>query len=284
MAELYAVEVPKAPVHEKRFATFFGNQYSSFRDIHFVELSKVIMRDRAGNLTSRKGLSLCRRIVDDLQRAVKDGWSQKFLASARVVKYLEATNSFEVVYSGPEGPKAAEDLTNIPKVAQAADGRWHVVPTTGFTRGQREWNYKHAFMDSRGEPRSIHLTYPTLPGLIQLMFDSTFPIHQEMVAQFPLAAAADIPQPPTPVVEHVPTVAELAAVKPFPVDEYNRMPSEEYKKRHILEPLFREAIRKMFDVENVAKAEFARKEAAEAEQKSLNEMRKKLEGDAAHGW
>jgi hypothetical protein len=123
-----------------------------------------------------------------------------------------------------------------------------------------------------------------LPGLIQLMFDSTFPIHQEMVAQFPLADPADIPPPPAPVVEFVPTERELAAVKPFPVDEYNKMPAEEYKRRHILDPLFREAIKKMWDVENAAKATFARKEAAEAEQKSLNEMRKKLEGDAAHGW
>jgi hypothetical protein len=283
MAELYVTEFPAAPDQERRFGTF-GNPYSGFQSIHFVPLNKVIFRDGNGNLTCAKPLSSCRRMVDDCRKAVADGWSQKWLASARILKYLSDTNSFEVVYSGPEGVKPAEDLSDIPKIAQAADSRWHVVPTTGFTRGQREWNYKHAFMDSRGEPRSIHLSYPTLRGLIQLMFDSTFPIHQEMVGQFPLADPSEIPPPPAPVVEHVPTERELAAVKPFPVDEYNKMPAEEYKKRHILDPLFREAIKKMWDIENRAKAEFARKEAAEAEQKSLNEMRKKLEGNANVGW
>ena len=277
MSELYCVEVPEAPERELRFATFHGNQYSGFQSISFVPLNKVIYKGRrTGVLECAKGLSWCQRMVDDLRQAVCEGWSQKWLASARVVKYLSATNSFEVVYSGPDSQQVSIE-PEVPKAMLAFDGTWRYVPTTGFSKGAREWGFSLAHVDSRTNvPYADRINGATKLETITKVFESQVPWIQDYVLTLPLANPADIPPPPEPSVEYVPTQAELDAVQPLSQAEWAAMPAEEHKRRYVFDPLYREAYRKMLSIEKQQQAKAAEKKAKENEEAEIQKLKKQF--------
>lgn len=208
----YLVELPEAPASDRihRYATFLGSAYRGFQDITFVELAKATKLDKAtGKWVAFKDYSVCKRIVDDLRQAVKEGWSQTWLASARVCSYDSDSKTLIQVYP------AAEEVTvdrdgNVPKVAEAADGTWRVVPTIGWSKGPRDWSLGYAFIDSTNTPRAGSIAAPTKLGVIQKLFDSTFALFVEYTKTLPLADPADVPETTKPVA-HAPTVKEVAA-------------------------------------------------------------------------
>jgi hypothetical protein len=280
MSELFAVECPEAPIRENRFATF-GNEYSGFQSIHFVPLSKVIYRDRRTNaLVCAKGLSLCQRMTDDLHQAVRDGWSQKWLSSARVVKYISATQSFETVYTGKEQEHVRVE-PEVPKAFLCQDGTWRVPPETGFSRGTRESSLSIAHVDrTTNQAYADRIVGQNKLRILQKLFDSPLPWVIDLTKTYPLANPQDIPAPPQPVVEYVPTQAEIDAAPAMTHEEFDKLPAAVINEQFILDPIFRARIRKM-------EAEDARKLVIfnqQQEQKDFKEaaaaLRKKKAADA----
>jgi hypothetical protein len=270
MSELYAVEVPGIPNkndYETRFATFPGNEYSGIGSLKMVKLGKVIYRDKRGVLVCAKSFDLNCRIVDDLHEAVKNGHPQQFLATARVVKYISATNSFEVAYSGRVEKRAAIE-PEIPKAFLAHDGTWRKPPSFGFSKGAREWGLGVAHVD-----RGSNVAYAdrfngtTKLETLQKLFESPVPWVQDYVLTLPFADPQDIPVPPEPAVEYVPTQAEIDAAPALSHEEFDKLPAAVINEQFVLDPIFRARVRKM-------EAEDARKLVIFNQQKEEEDFRK----------
>jgi hypothetical protein len=273
MAELYVTEFPAAPDTERRFGTF-GNPYSGFQSIHFVPLNKVIFRDGNGRLTCAKSLSWCRRMTDDCRAAVAQGWSQKWLGSARVLKYLSASNSFELVYDAVAEVTAAID--NPSGVQKAWDGTFRKIPLHLCEKTFRGWRLKFAIIDSGGVPRADYISGATKAEIVEKLRDSTYQLSKDIMSSFPLAHPSEIPDPVAPVTEYVPTEAELAAVQPLNYTEWTLIPSSEHKRRYAFDPLYREAFKKMLVVQAAAEEKFAQQQAKEKETEELEKLKKQF--------
>jgi hypothetical protein len=161
MAELFAVEVTRAPIQAERFATYYGVAYSGLSDIKLVALNKVISVDRLGQWSCRHGLDACKRLTDDMHAAVKAGSPQKWLASARVVRYILRTKTFELVYTGVQEETAVEDNPSLVRLAY--DGTYRKIPNL-FEKTPRGWKFPYSIIaDSNGTPRADWIQAPTKP-------------------------------------------------------------------------------------------------------------------------
>lgn len=271
MSEIYVTEVPEAPQRENRFLTFFGSEYSGIKSLQFVPMSRVI-RTVNGVLQGDKQRSVNHKIVDDIQQAIKDGYPDKWLGSARVLRYLPANKKFEVVYVGKE-QEVKQVEPEVPKCFLAFDGTWRKTPTTGFTKGAREWAYVFACVDSTNVGRTDRFNGKTRLDCVQQLFESPIPWIQGYVRSLPFADPSEIPAPPAPVVERVYTEAELAGVPPLDPTVFQRMPSPEFKRKYAFDELFRVAYDKMIEVEEAQKAKDAERNTKVAKEAELKKMR-----------
>jgi|HubBroStandDraft_6_1064221.scaffolds.fasta_scaffold46594_4 hypothetical protein len=280
MAELlYAVEVVDAPQREIRFATVReGGYYGGIGDIIFVTSTKAF----------KKPQSTCRQIVDDLRAAATSGTSHAYLGSARVVCYHTDTKRWETVYTGKEAFKPRAQKA-APKNAQDSKGFWRVVPTTGFHQGPRETVFRAGFTGSDGYPKAIEIAGQTEYEIVEKMFNSLYVIHQEFVKTLPFSspedvaiAESEIAAANAPKVQRQYSAAELAAVPALDYNEWRMMHTEVYKKRYVMEPLFKAAADKMFANLDAIEKENQRKQIAEAEKKQLDAMRKQYEAEGGN--
>jgi hypothetical protein len=266
-SDLFAVEVPQAPVQSERYCIVPSGQLGGYSDIKFVPLAKAIYRTGKNSPTvSRHSFSFCESIVECLHNLVKAGSPQKWLQSARIVQYLPAINEFRPVEQKQE--KAALVEPEIPKAFLAADGTYRRPPTVGFSKGPREWALAIAHVD-----RNTSVAYAdrfngaTKLGTIQRLFDPLMPAWvQDYIKTLPLADPQDIPVAPEPIVEYVPTQAELAAAPAMTHEEFDKLPASFLNEQFILDPIFRARVRKM-------EAEDARKLAAFKEQEEEQQFR-----------
>jgi len=274
----FYVEVPEAPQRDLRFVSTFSEG-----NIKWGTLSAVCRQVSKGVWEgSRPTRDFCVTVVDQLRAAAASGRAPKYLASAVVVEFR--TPNRKIVYPiVQEKEKSAENLGEVPKVAQDSAGVWRVVPTEGFTQGPRGWIFKDGFRDKSGEPRIISVAHATKRGVIELMFDSMFPIYADYVSRLPLAAATDIPQPPAPVVERTYSKAELAAVPAFPREEYDKLPAKIAQERYLLDPLFKAGVDRMWEHEERVREAFARKEQNDAHKRAADDLRRKNEA-IANAW
>lgn len=274
---LYAVEVPEAPQREIRFATFQdGGKYGGIEDINWVTSTKAF----------KKPESVCRQIVDDLRAAAESGRSHKYLGSARVVAYHTDTKRWETIYAGKE-PEKARAQKAAPKNAQDWLGYWRVVPVTGFQQGPREAVFRAGFTGSDGYPKAIEITGQTYYEIVEKMFNSIYAVHRDYVKTLPFSspddvelAEAEIAAAKAPKVERQYSAAELAAVPALDYNQWRMMPTDVYKRRYVLEPLFKVSADKMFANLDAAEKERQKKLAEDAEKKALDDMRKRYEEEA----
>ena len=275
MSELYCVEVRQAPDKENRFAICFSSVFSNLSDIQFVKLGKAIIGSRSQGFRARHNLDFCKHIVDSLHQAVKGGSPQKWLASARVSRFVPTTSQLESVYTGVEQVAAIVD--NSPSLIRLAfDGTYRKIPDV-FQRMPRGWKYPFSILaDSNGIPRADWFQAPTKKEIVDQIFDPNYQLARDVVVSYPLADPSEIPEPPAPVAEFVPTQAELNAVEPLNYSEWQRLPSEEHKRRYVFDPLYRAAFEKMLTVQAVAEQKFAEKQAKEKEAEDIEKLKKQI--------
>jgi hypothetical protein len=103
--------------------------------------------------------------------------------------------------------------------------------------------------------------------ILQKLFDSPLPWVIDLIKTYPLANPQDVPAPPKPIVEYVPSQAEIDAAPPLSHAEFDKLPAAVINEQFILDPIFRARVRKM-------EAEDARKLAIFNQQKEEEEFSK----------
>jgi hypothetical protein len=265
------IEVVKAPDQEHRYLTVPGNTYSGRTSCKFVNLARASTKFH-GQWTGGTSMAIAERVYEDFLAAANSGQEAEYFKSIRVTTYHNDASRREVYL-----PRVVEQQQPEPEVlpvAQASDGSWREVPTTGFKKGMRAWTYSGAFVDSYGEPRAIQISGPTKRDVVLKLFGSQFPpFLVEFVKTFPLATPGDIPKAPEPETVYEPTAAEVASISPMTLAEWHSTPSETAKRRFLFDWKFKVAFDKMVVIEEAKKAEAAAKKQREDEKAKLDKMR-----------
>lgn len=214
----YLIEVPEAPDQQNRYVNYPGGVYAGPKSTIFVNLAGACKSDGKGGWTGKANFDVAQRIVDDFRTLVAEGHPDKWLASIRVTTFNREPKLREVVY--PRAVEAVAVEPELPAVMEASDGAWRVVPQTNFKKTPRGWTWSFAFVDSQGIPRADSIPGPTKLGIVERVFEKGFVVFEELTRTFPLADPTQIPAPPAPTVEYVPTTADIAAVLPITVVEF----------------------------------------------------------------
>jgi hypothetical protein len=279
----FLVEFTKAPVLEKRYATYNGPEYGGWKDITFTDIAGATTRLKDGSYTGKRSFDACKQIVDDARSLVAGGYPALWVGSAVVTTYNNDPKLREIVYPRAQDAQATEP--EVPRVMKDLEDVWRYTPVSGFTKGTRGWAYVFAFVDSHGVGRQDQINGATKAETVTKLFATNLPPYVfEWVQTFPRAAEADIPAPPKPIVEYVPSQKELDAVQPFDPQEWTLMSTEEHKRQYAFDPLYREAYRKMLANEQLASAKIAEKQAREDEEAALKTVRQeflRLDADEA---
>jgi hypothetical protein len=268
--ELYCIEVPLAPVQEERFIMCHSGVYANLSDAQFVKLNKVILGNRSQGFRARHDLDFCKRVVDDCREGAKNGSQKKWLGSARVSRFIPATSQLAPVYIGIQ--EAAPVVDNPGLTRRCFDGTFRTIPNL-FQKTPRGWKYAFSILaDSHGVPRADFFQAATKTEIVDQIFDPNYQLARDVVLTYPLAQPSEIPEEPKPVAEYVPSQAELDAVEPFDFVAWNRLTSEEHKRKFVFDPLYRAAFEKMLVKQKVKEDE----RALELEQKQKAETIEKL--------
>jgi hypothetical protein len=280
MEGLTAVEVVKALDQSKRFLVCLRQIYSDLSDASFVEAGKAIWRDSQGRWHAKNATDTNKRIADDARKRAAAGAPESWLSSAQVVEYMPSRHEWKVIYKGEPVSQATVE-PEVPPAFLSTDGTFRIPPSAGFNHG-REWSLSIAHVDrNTNQPFADRFIGKTKLEVLEKLFSSPIPWVQDLVKTYPLANPEDVPQPVEPVAERSLTPAEIAAIQPFDWGEYVNMPADVYKKRYVLDPRFRVASDKMFEVRKGFEDRMRAKQEAEAAQQELEAEKKKyLQADA----
>ena len=262
------IEVPQYQPQANRFIIAPQNVYSGINSVQYVTLLGASV-GKGRSWTGKMSLDLAQRIFDDFVDAANKGSLAAYFKEIRVTTYhgSDATQRKVIL------PREAEPETVEPEVlpvAQATDGAWRVVPTSGFSKGLREWTYAFAFMDSTNQPRTGTFTGKTKQECVLRLFGSIMPAYVvEYVRTLPLANPQDIPREPEPETDYVPTQAEIAAIPAMTPAEWNSIPSSVATRRYALDWKFKVAVDKLSAAEA---AETAKQNAAKAAAREKEEL------------
>jgi hypothetical protein len=226
----YYVEVPSAPVREKRWAIFY-DAYSGLGSIRFVELARI---------TRPKSFEFCKTIVDDMRAAVAAGSRQTWLNSAQVVEWHSAKKSFETVYPPPA--QAAKPADNPPDRVLDANGKWRAVPLDKCVRTFRGWKLPFSIIDSDENPRADWIVGETKTSIVEKLSDHGYQLSRDILSSYPEVAAPVLEAPPA---EKGYTQAELNAAPAFTHTEYDKIPAAEAKQLWYTDLFFREWVRRV---------------------------------------
>ena len=281
------VEVVKAPDQLHRYLIAAGNTYGGPRDVKFVNVREASTEFRRGQWTGKMFVALAERIFNDFLNAANQGLEAGYFKSIRVTTYADHEENRQVIY--PREAEAVHTEPEVLPVAQASDGAWRVVPTTGFKKGPRDWTFSFAFMDSNNEPRTGTFTGKTKQECVLKLFGAIMPAFVvEYVRTLPLAHPNDIPREPEPEKDYVPRQAEIDAVPAMTPSEWNSIPSAVATRRYALDWKFRISVDKLSAKEaaeiakqNAEKAAAREKEELEARKKQYRDedAKNKLKGD-----
>jgi hypothetical protein len=274
------IEVPQYPEQANRFIVAPQNVYGGINSVKYTTLLGA-SQGSGRNWTGRMSLEIAQRIFDDFLDAANKGLVPEYFKSIRVTTYhgSDATQRKLIL------PREAEPEHVEPEVlpvAQAVDGAWRYVPTTGFSKGPREWTYGFAFMDSTNQPRTGTFTGKTKQECILRLLGSIMPAYvAEYVRTFPLARPEDIPREPEPEKEYVPTQAEIEAIPALTAAEWNAIPVSIATRRYALDWKFKVAVDKLSAKEDAERVKQEADKAAAREKDELEKRKKKYREEDA---
>ena len=265
------IEVTKAPDQEHRFIVCPGNTYSGPKSVKFVSLAGACV-NLNGTWTGKTSMVIAQAIFDDFSAAADRGAEAEWFKTIRVTSYHNDANRRDVLL--PRVAETAHVEPDVLPVAQASDGCWRYVPTTGFKKGPRDWVYSGAFVDGYGEPRIVQTSGKSkLECVLKLFGTAIPPFVAEFVRTFPLANAEDIPREPEPEKEYVPTQAEMDAVPPMTTNEWTFIPVETHKRRYVLDWKYRVAYHKLMDLIEIQEKAVREKKSREIQEKEFTRLR-----------
>jgi len=259
---------PDSPDKARRFVrTFNGLGSVSFGNKASVSISEK------GAYVGNRLIETCKAIVDVMREGASSGRAPAWYKSARVEDYNGV-----VQYPSPQNAAAkakAEFVDDPPDFMQASDKTWRRVPIAKFQKTFRGYKLPYAFIDSAGIPRAGEIERGSKSELVQILFDTTFPIFTELTLTF-----EEVPPPPPeqPVKEKVFTAEELAAVPMMSEAVYNKLSGDKATYLYHTDPVFKAGVDKMWAHQEKIQAAFDRKQAEEDRQKAIAELKKKHEG------
>jgi hypothetical protein len=279
------IEVVKAPNTEKRFLVCVpANVYGGLKTLQFTTMVGASQRIGARDWTGKMSADLSKRIFEDMTESINRGEQPEWMQSIRVTQYRSSTEKPVVVVWPREEERAAEEPVILP-VAQATDGAWRLVPTTGFAKRLRGWEYQGAFVDSSNEGRTILVVGDTQLECVMRLFGSLNPVTQEFVRTFPFADPKDIPTQAVRALgdedEYVPTQAELDAVPALEIAYCDSLSAAEMKRLNLFDWKFREGYRKRMILDAQADRERAEIFKREKEAEDRKAERKRMLADDA---
>lgn len=271
---------------EKRYIVYDGAGTGGSWDgrlssLKTVTAAEAVRKDpHTGKWTGRiPELEIAKRIVDACAAGAASGEANKDLDSVATLTWESDSSLRKTLYTA-KAPDAVAEERPMPKAIQIHDGSWR-KPPSDFRAGPRETKLVIAFVDSQKIPRAKEVSGKDAVGCLEALIRS-YDVHlQEFCRTLPFADPEDVPQPTAPVKEHVPTERELAAVEPFSLEEFNRMPSDVYKRRIANDSLFAAACAKMFAIEQEKQVKRDAERAAAAEREELAKRRKQFASEDA---
>jgi hypothetical protein len=275
----HLIEVVRAPEQLKRFLVCVpANVYGGLQSLQYTTMIGASQRIGARDWTGKMSADLSKRIFEDMTASISRGEQPEWMQSIRVTQYRSSTEKPVVVVWPREEERAAEEPEVLP-VAQATDGAWRLVPTTGFAKQFRGWEYQGAFVDSGNEGRTIRIAGDTKLDCVMRLFGSLSPVNQEFVRTFPFADPNQIPKPQEEEQEYIPTKAEQDSIPAMTDAEWNSIPVETATRRYVLDWKFKVAVDKMSAAWTARQAKQAADKAAADEQEKLRKLREQYRKD-----